>query len=166
MPRPLQLVFFALLAIAIGSAIWQHGQLPERVATHFNAAGEANGWLSRGKHTGLQIATLLFMTAIFQGIVALNRTLPKEYINIPHRDHWLAPEHAATTHQLIADMVLQLGCSVVAFFIVLFYFVYRANFTTPPVLTLHTWWLVGALLAALVIILARFMLHFTRKPGP
>jgi uncharacterized membrane protein len=166
MPRPIQIVFLALLTIAIGSAFWQHTHLPERVATHFNASGQANGWLARGTHTGLQIATLLFMTAVFQGIAALNRRLPKELINLPRRDYWLAPARAAATHEVITRFVLQLGCVVLAFFIALFHFVYRANFTSPPRLDLQIWWATGFLFAAAAIIVVRLVLRFARKPAP
>lgn len=165
MPRSLQLLFFALLAIALGSTLWQHAHLPERVAAHFDATGRANGWLSREAHTALHGATLLFMTALFQGLAALNRRLPKELINLPHRDYWLAPERAAATHDAITATTLQLGCAVFTFFIVLFHFVYRANFVSPPQLDLRIWWTTGTLLIAVFAILARLLLRFRRPVG-
>ena len=38
--------------------IWIN-QMPERLATHFDAAGRANGWMSRSSHGGLMISTAL-----------------------------------------------------------------------------------------------------------
>lgn len=163
--RPLQLAFFALLALALSSAFWQHAHLPARVATHFDGDGHANGWLDRSTHTTLQIATLLFMTALFQGLAALNRRLPKELINVPHRDYWFAPERAAASHDVITTAVIQIGCAVLAFFTVLFHLVYRANLSPTPRLDATIWWATGVLLSALAVILVRLVVGFSRRPA-
>lgn len=161
--RPLQLAFFALLALALGSAFWQHAHLPARVATHFDGAGHANGWLDRGTHTTLQIATLLFMTALFQGLAALNRRLPKELINVPHRDYWFAPERAAASHAFFSTTMHQLGCAVLIFFNFLFWQIYRANQLTTPRLDATIWWATAVLLSVVAIVLVRLVVRFSRR---
>src|SRR6185369_1501240 len=109
MKSPLQVVFLVLVAAALAQALWQHDRLPEKVAAHFNGAGRPDGWLSRGLHTAWHIGTILFLAALFQGMALLPARLPKEYINLPHRDHWLAPERAATTLAWITGTVLLMG---------------------------------------------------------
>jgi len=158
----LQIAFFALVLATIAQALWQHGQLPEKVASHFDGAGAPNGWTSRGTHTKLHVATVVFMAVLFQGIVTLNTRLPEEYINIPRRDYWLAPERAATTHRWLADMILAMGCVVLLFFMALFHLVYRANLVPDPQLDLAIWYYTIALLVAVGVLIAATLKRFGR----
>jgi hypothetical protein len=43
--------------------VW--GQLPDHVATHFNAAGHANGWMSRDQAIKFAVGFMAFLLAIF-----------------------------------------------------------------------------------------------------
>jgi uncharacterized membrane protein len=161
----LQIAFFALVFATIAQALWQHGQLPEKVASHFDGAGAPNAWTSRNTHTKLHVATVLVMAVLFQGIVALNTRLPKEYVNIPRRDYWLAPERAAATHAWLADMLFIMGCGLVVFFMAVFRLVYRANLAPDPQLDLAIWYYTIALLAFMAVIIVSIMTRFGRAPA-
>ncbi len=165
MRHPLQAAFVALTLAAIGQAFWQHARLPARVAAHFNASGRADGWMSREMNTACHVATILFLATIFQGLALLPRRLPKEMINLPHRDHWLAPERAADTHAWISALVLSLGCAVMGFFLSLFHLTYRANLASPPHLHGPIWWLTGALLLAVGAGVVLMLHRFRRLPA-
>jgi uncharacterized membrane protein len=160
-----QAVFVALVLAALGQTLWQHDRLPERVAAHFNSSGQADGWMRRGLHTAWHVGTVLFLTAIFQGLAFLPSRLPKEYINLPHRDLWLAPERAAATHARVRSTVLLMGCAVMVFFIALFHLSYRANLTSQPRLGGAVWWLTGGLLAVVFGATAALLAKFGRKPA-
>jgi uncharacterized membrane protein len=164
MPRPVQILFLALVLAAIGQACWQHGHLPERVATHFNGSGQPDAWMSRGRQTAWHIVTVLFLTGVFQGIALLQPRLPKEYVNIPHRDYWLAPERAAATHAWIAGVVLLMGCAVMVFFLVLFHLIYQANLSPRPRLDGTVWYLTGALLVSIAVTIIALTRRFPRPP--
>ena len=43
--------------------VWD--QLPVRVATHFNAANQANGWMSRGEAVNFAVGFMAFLLAVF-----------------------------------------------------------------------------------------------------
>ena len=165
MKRPLQVLFLALVLAALAQVFWQHDRLPERVATHFNAAGQANGWMTRGQHAAWHVITLLFLAGLFQGIAWLQPRLPREYVNLPHREYWLAPERAAATHAWVAGAVLLLGCALMLFFIALFQLIYQANLSTPPRLNLAVWWLTGGLLTVLAGVMIVLLAKFGRKPA-
>ena len=47
--------------------VWD--RLPARMATHFNAAGQANGWMSREANLEFSLGFLAFMLAIFSGVL-------------------------------------------------------------------------------------------------
>ena len=64
-----QLLCALLIALAVGYALWLYPHLPERVPTHWNAAGKVDGWGPRG--------TAAFMTpAMMAGFWLLLLVLP------------------------------------------------------------------------------------------
>ncbi|MFY9906721.1 MAG: DUF1648 domain-containing protein [Terriglobales bacterium] len=50
--------------------VWNH--LPVRVATHFNAAGQANGWMSRGEAVNFGVGFVAFLLVIFTALLLYN----------------------------------------------------------------------------------------------
>lgn len=89
-----------IAAVAI-QAFWYAPRLPERVASHFDAAGVPNGWSSRGE----LLATFGGMFALTSlgllGLIAVLPRIPRPLVSLPRREHWLAPERRAAT---IADL--------------------------------------------------------------
>jgi len=161
----LQIVFFVLVLTAVGQALWQHDRLPPKVAAHFGTSGRADGWLARDTQTTWHIATVLFLAAIIQGVALVHARLPKEYINLPQRDYWLAPERAAATRDWITGAVLFIGCGLLVFFLVLFHLVYRANLDPTPRLSGAVWWLTGGLLGLIAGVTTTLLVKFRRKPS-
>ena len=88
MHRFAQLLFAAATLLALALAVQQHATLPEKVATHFGANGQANGWMSRDTHSAFQIGTTVFLAAVFAGLALFMPRLPDRHINLPHRDYW------------------------------------------------------------------------------
>ena len=78
-------IFFAYVA-------GTYGELPEKVASHFDMAGHANGWMSRDSCVGFTIGLGILMPAFIVGVMAGAGKIPISFINLPHRDYWLAPE--------------------------------------------------------------------------
>ena len=85
-----------VLAVLAGGAIaaWYWPALPERVASHFDGAGRPNGWSSKESFVGLMLGMTVFHAALFLGIEQLVRRAPAKWINLPHKEEWLAPARA------------------------------------------------------------------------
>ncbi|HOW64116.1 MAG TPA: DUF1648 domain-containing protein [Candidatus Paceibacterota bacterium] len=72
--------------------VYYYPKLPMRVASHFNAMGEVDGWASRNH--------LLLINAGFVGLMFflafllpwLIRFLPISMVNIPNKQYWATPE--------------------------------------------------------------------------
>src|SRR5690242_21864381 len=62
----LEWLALAVVALRYGS-VWE--QLPGSMATHFNAAGQPNGWMPRDSSLGLIVAVLAIVLGISQAIV-------------------------------------------------------------------------------------------------
>jgi serine/threonine-protein kinase len=163
--RALQVAFLVLTLAAIGQGLWQHSRLPERVMSHFDGAGRANGWMTRDAFLGWQVGTLGLLALLFEGIVLLQARLPREFVNIPHRDYWLAPGRRAATDTWISALVLLPGCLVMLFFMALFHQVYRVNVDGTRELTPNPAWLAAALVLAVLAVAAVTVARFARKPA-
>jgi len=163
--RALRILFPLLVAAAIMQAGWQHGRLPERVATHFDFAGRANGWMSREVQTAAHIGIVLFLAAMLEGLARLGPRLPDEMINLPQCDYWLAPERRAATHARLAAMVRLIGCLLMGFFLALFDQVYRANVNGTQMLTAPAGLVVGGLLVTVGLVIAGGGVRFARPPA-
>jgi Protein of unknown function (DUF1648) len=65
------LLWLALPLVALQyTRVWN--QLPVRVATHFNAAGQANGWMSRGDAVNFGVGFVAFLLVIFTALLLYN----------------------------------------------------------------------------------------------
>jgi hypothetical protein len=65
------LLWLSLPLVAVQyTQVWS--QLPARVATHFNAAGQANGWMSRGEAVNFGVGFEAFLLVIFTALLLYN----------------------------------------------------------------------------------------------
>jgi hypothetical protein len=129
-PRHPLLPYGLLLAgwAAFVAYVWiTSGQLPARVATHFGAGGEPNGWET---HSGYLHFTLFFGAAVPAFVLAvfhLGRLGGGALLNIPHREYWLAPERREETLASLDRVGVRFAGLLVAFFAVLHHFILAAN---------------------------------------
>lgn len=107
-------------------------QLPERVATHFNAAGQANGWMTRSQNLTFELAFGLGMPLFIAGLMYCMRFIPGSAWNVPNKQYWMKPEN----HQRAADLMFRLGLWMAALISIwitaLDYQIFLANQTQPP----------------------------------
>jgi hypothetical protein len=65
------LLWLSLPLVAVQyTQVWN--QLPVRVATHFNAAGQANGWMSRSEAVNFGVGFMAFLLVIFTALLLYN----------------------------------------------------------------------------------------------
>ena len=74
--------------LALASSVQQ---LPATVASHFDAHGNANGWMDRTLFLLLMVLIGLLMPGMTLLLSFLLRWVPTSQINLPHREYWLAP---------------------------------------------------------------------------
>jgi uncharacterized membrane protein len=83
---PLAFLVLALAAMA-ASLVWAGQQLPPQVASHFDARGVPDSWMSRESHLLLMGLMGLGLPLLFVGVFYGVRYLPASLINLPHRDY-------------------------------------------------------------------------------
>ncbi|HEY3900439.1 MAG TPA: DUF1648 domain-containing protein [Chthoniobacter sp.] len=157
----------ALVWVAFAVYVWvSSGNLPERVATHFGALGEPNGWET---HAAYVRFTLIFGAAIplfIFGVFSLARVGDGALMNIPRKDYWLAPERRSETFAFVQRQGFRMGFLVIAFFALIHHLVLMANAQTPANLPLaNVLWAAGALIVCVVVLMVGFIRYFYRQPA-
>ena len=140
-------------------------RLPGMVATHFDLAGHANSYMTRSMHLktigafGILVPLAELVLFYFIG------SIKADFINIPHRHYWLAPEQRDETLKFIFRQGAWLTCLTLAFFAMIEQSIVVANqshpaFLSPPVIFGPA----GGFLACLGVWMVIFLRRFWRIP--
>lgn len=139
--------------------------LPLRMATHFDAAGNPNGWMSRSEHLIFMGAFGIGFPLFIIGMCWMARYLPMSAINLPHRDYWLSSERRDESTDYLFHHSIWLACLGIAFITGLHWTVVFSNQHQPPSLPL-SWVLAvtGPFLGGVVVWIA-FLYRRFHKPA-
>ena len=162
---PLAVSLLAALAYAYCTWFFAH-DLPDHVATHFDATGRANGWMTRSGSIAFELALGLGVQVFIALMCWLARYLAPARVNIPHKQYWHQPEHFPRACAMIFRHSLWLGSLIVVWLILLNYQVRQANLAVPAhlspggfvfamgtFLVVLLWWIIA-------------LLHLFRVPTP
>jgi uncharacterized membrane protein len=157
---------FVLLAVA--AAIYfrsYYAQLPEVVASHFNARGAANGWQTKSAFFGFLVGVSVLAAVVGFGIPRIITALPQELINLPNKKYWLAPERRAETMNFLSAYFAWFGCALFAVIVITFDFALQANLhperrpgSTPM------WFVLAGFLAFAILGTVRMFKRFCPPP--
>lgn len=157
-----KLIFVLLVFYAAVHFSYSYAQLPEVVASHFNASGAANGWQPKSAFftvfVGVSMLALLMGFAIPKIIFAI----PAELINLPNKRYWLAPERRAETTQFLSAHFAWFGCALYLVMIFAFDYAVQSNLHpgNPPNVERMWYFLLGFLIFAAawtIRMLAKFL---------
>jgi uncharacterized membrane protein len=113
--------------VFFGYVISSYSELPARVASHFDIEGRPNGWMSRDLCAGFSVGLALLLPGIIISMMAGAGKIPVSFINLPHRDYWLAPERRQAALAILLRYALWLSCMNVLFVTGLHWLIVQAN---------------------------------------
>jgi uncharacterized membrane protein len=158
-----RVVLTILLAAAVVQILSYYPQLPSTVASHFGSEGRPNGWSSKEGFFGIYLGVLALVLASFVGLPVLLGRIAPDWINLPNKDYWLAPQRQDRTVAILAREMLWFGNATIALMIAVIELAIRANLAQSPRLSEPVMWsLLSAYLVYLVIWLIRFYRLFAR----
>jgi hypothetical protein len=161
--RTAWLALFCVLAGFMAYVGLKSRELPERVATHFNLEGRADGWMTRAKHRQFSLAAGVGSPLFVVGVFALIRLMGGAGLNVPNKQFWLAPERRDETFGYIERRGIWLAVLTAGFHGGLFYTVIDANSRRPPFMPM---WEIGTVaglfLATVAVWIILFLVHFRR----
>lgn len=159
-----KLVFLILVLFATVHFSLLYPQLPDVVASHFNAQGAPNGWQTKtGFMATVAIITLVMVLIGFIMPLVIVR-LPVQLINLPNKRFWLAPERRAQTRTFLEAYFGWFACAI--YFVVLVAFNYAVQVNLHPDNPPSAIWLVASLVAIAIfaIFWSRLIFtHFSRR---
>ena len=157
--------YIIFMGLAAAQGAYYYSQLPQRVASHFNAAGQPDGWMDKETMVWLSIGFIAGMSVMWLGIGTLLKCTPVSLINLPNKDYWLAPERRDWTFAAISADFARFGYVLCSFLLILFEMAYRANLRTEPRLSNAVWLLLAGFLVFSLIWTVKFYLYFRRPAG-
>jgi hypothetical protein len=144
-----------------------YGDLPARVASHFDAAGHPNGWMSRDGVVDFTLGLGILMPAFVLATMAGAGWLPSHLVNLPNREYWLAPERRPAVRRVLLCFGLWFCCLNVLFVTGLHYLIVGANGpgTSPQLNGVGLAAVAGGFLGA-ILIWSGFLLRYFMRQGP
>ena len=149
MKKPLVWIALALAALVfVGTHFVWLAEMPERMATHFDGAGKANGWMTRREHGAFMLIFGLGSPAFVLGLCWAIRLLPSTLLNVPKPYHWRAPENYPQACDIIYTWAQWFTVGMFGWMTFLNYQIVQANRSTPPRFDSEgTLWLSGLFIA-------------------
>jgi serine/threonine-protein kinase len=131
--RQAPLALIAALWGAMAVRLWTlWPQLPPRMASHFNGAGRADGWMSRD-------GFVLFWAALNGGLTLLLVTIaawvPWALINVPNKDYWGDPARQPVARRRMVGWMAWFALGLNALMAAVLELVLRANLMAKPQLS-------------------------------
>ncbi len=120
----------AILLIAV--SIHDHHQLPDRIASHFDATGTVNGWMDKTAFTTSMLAVGLAIPALLVATMFAIRYFPAKYLNLPHPDYWRQPAHFRKACSYLLTASLWYAAGFLLWQTIFTHQIVAANLATPP----------------------------------
>ena len=132
MSKKLSWLWLFFLLASISYFFMTYGSLPDQVATHFNAAGNPNGYMTKDSYLSFFLTFTLLMNLVFGAALLTLKKIPVALINIPRKDYWTAnPERMEALHQKLGAVLALVATFMNCVFLFTVQVVYQAN--TPNV---------------------------------
>lgn len=166
MRTKLPLLFLAVAALAFGlSLLWLRAEMPERLATHFSASGQADGWMTREQHLWGMVLLGFGLPAVVIGICYCIRFFPPSMLNVPKAAYWRSPAHYPEACGILLRWSYCVGAVSLVWTGLLHHQIVLANQRQPPVLAPQPAVAISSVyLAALGLLVVLLVLRFL-KPG-
>jgi uncharacterized membrane protein len=149
------LIYFSLL----------YPQLPDPMASHFNASGAATAWMPKsGFFMLIVVVTLAAGVPIFV-VPRSMANLPNNKINLANKEYWLAPERRAATIDYLGMQMGWFGCALLALLFCGLYIAVAANLRPDHTFDSGSFYIALVAFSAFIILwLVRLLSHFALVP--
>jgi uncharacterized membrane protein len=154
-----------LLGIAVVLALWYYPQLPERVASHFDGEGNADGWMQREGFMVFYAMLFVVLGATFAGSARLLRMPPDSMINLPNKYYWLHEERRQESIASLERSLLRMGNGTLLFMLIMMLDIFEANLQAAVRLSPLFWPVFLLYFLYLGWLIVRMYRRFSRIPS-
>ncbi len=153
-----------LILLLNGLALLQNAHyaplLPDPIASHFDGAGQANGWSSKSEFLTSNLLLVVGMTAMFLSVGWLVSKVPAAWVNLPNKDYWLAPKRRAATLDAMGQQMEWLAAATLVLLLGINQLTIQANLQSTTALPAGTFWL---LFSSYMVFMIAWLAWFVRK---
>lgn len=150
-------------AVFVGALVLTFSSLPTRVATHFDGAGRADGYMEAQAHVismaGLGLAAAVISVGLFFAL----RYFPVGLVNMPEKEYWMSPARKEQTYDRFFHAGLWLAALELLFVLGLHLLVIDANRKSPPQMS-NLLWTLGGSFAVLLLVWMLWLFNGFRRP--
>ncbi len=154
-----QKFFLLLVIVSFLQMLYFWSLMPDRMASHFDGTGQANGWAPRSVFFILYAGLTALLLILFQVLPRQLKRFPDNLINLPNRSYWLAPERREATFAAIEQQMTVFGNATMMLIIGTMQLVFKANVKGSRRISGETMWI---MLAAYVFISIIWTVQFVR----
>ncbi len=156
-------VLLLLAAVAAIQMTHYYPLLPERLAVHFGASGETNGWSSKGEFMVLFGAMEVFFVLFGLAFAVMLDRIPLALLNVPHKDYWFSPERQEESRAFLRNQILWIKAATLGLLVALAQLIFKENLgNTLPRLPGSFWYVLVAFVVAVLWLSAGIILRFAR----
>jgi uncharacterized membrane protein len=159
-------ILILLIALAWGQILWLRDRLPERVASHFDFAGNPNGWTTRDGFLATYGIMVTATGLLLLGGALLMRRVPATMINLPNRDYWLDPARRGEALGYLETWMLWFGVATTAFLMAMMSLAFNFSLHGSTRPATHFLPLTVAFLAAVLVMTGALLRRFLQVPRP
>ena len=105
-------VFVILLLIAMLFVTGTASQLPLTVASHFDAAGQPNAFMSRSGYIRFMLCLCVGLPVLVVAVLTAVHSRARE-LKLPNREYWMAPQRVERTRSFLVAHGVWLGSLLV-----------------------------------------------------
>ena len=158
-----RIIIYFLIGIFLAQCVYYYPNLPEKMASHFNAVGEPDGWMSKPSFFIFEGFLLLLILAEFTLLPLLIKKFPNSMINMPNKDYWLAKERREATFAEIGHYFEWFSILLLSLFIAINQIIFQANLAKENLSPVAIWLILGSFLAFVIFWLMKFVRRFKIK---
>ncbi len=122
-----QIILTILILVFLGQIVYLYPQLPETIASHFNASGQADGFASKVSFFIFEGVLVVVLLSVFLSMSKILSKLPVSAINLPNKDYWLSPDRSEQTFAAFRGFFTWLSVIIVGLFIAINQIALTAN---------------------------------------
>jgi len=130
--RAAPLLFLGAMIAAAACVLATAPGLPERVATHFGGSGVADGWMTRAGYVRFMLLFVVVLPSVLLAAIGLLPRLLPQWVNLPNRTYWLAPERRDDSLHFLLAHACWFGVLMLLFMVAIHYLLLQANAASPP----------------------------------
>jgi uncharacterized membrane protein len=125
-------LFFAILVPGMSQCFHDYPLLPNRLASHFSASGNANGWMTKPQFFLTYAVVILPALALEFWVPRRIAGRPDNRLRLPNKEFWLALDRRAETFAYLENFFAWYGCAFLLLEVFAMGLAMRANFQSPP----------------------------------